>query len=83
MIDGKGYLATGENGSLNTRTWEYDPSNDTWTEKTAFSGTARTGALGITLKNRGFIMSGRSGTASFDNMYELQPTVTDNDDDNN
>jgi N-acetylneuraminic acid mutarotase len=82
VIDNKAYLATGENGSMNTHTWEYDPSNDTWTEKTAFSGTARTGALGITLKGRGFVMSGRSGTAPFDNMYELQPSTEDNDDDN-
>jgi N-acetylneuraminic acid mutarotase len=82
VIDNKAYLATGENGSMNTHTWEYDPSNDTWTEKTGFSGTARTGALGITLKNRGFILSGRSGTAPFDNMYELLPGTEDNDDDN-
>jgi N-acetylneuraminic acid mutarotase len=82
VIDGKAYLATGENGSMNTHTWEYNPADDTWTEKTAFSGTARTGALGITLKNRGFILSGRSGTAPFDNMYELQPSIEDNDDDN-
>jgi N-acetylneuraminic acid mutarotase len=82
VIDNKAYLSTGENGSMNSHTWEYDYTTDTWTEKTAFSGTARTGALGITLKNRGFIMSGRSGTAPFDNMYELQPTLEDNDDDN-
>jgi N-acetylneuraminic acid mutarotase len=82
VIDNKAYLVTGENGSMNPKTWEYDAESDTWTEKTAFSGAARTGALGFTLKNRGFIMSGRSGTSSFDNMYELQPGADDNDDDN-
>ncbi|WP_205513178.1 Kelch repeat-containing protein [Longitalea arenae] len=82
VIDGKGYLVTGESGSLNNRTWEYDPANDTWDEKTNFSGTARTGAIGFTLKNRGFVVSGRSGTAPFDNMYELQPGAADDDDDN-
>jgi N-acetylneuraminic acid mutarotase len=82
VIDNKAYLATGENGSMNSHTWEYDYTTDTWTEKTVFSGTARTGALGITLKNRGFVMSGRSGTAPFDNMYELQPTIEDNTNDN-
>lgn len=81
-IDGKAYVTTGENGSMNSRTWEYNPADDTWTEKTVFSGTARTGAIGFTLKNRGFIMSGRSGTNPFDNMYEFQPTVADDDDDN-
>lgn len=84
VINGKGYLATGENGSLNTHTWEYDAAADLWTEKTAFSGTARTGALAFTLANgtRGFVMAGRSGTAPFDNMYEFQPTIADNTDDN-
>lgn len=82
VIDGKAYVSTGENGSMNSRTWEYNPGDDTWAEKTAFSGTARTGAIGITLKNRGFIMSGRSGTNPFDNMYEFQPTVDDDTDDN-
>jgi N-acetylneuraminic acid mutarotase len=77
VIDNKAYLTTGENGSMNSHTWEYDYTTDTWTEKTVFSGTARTGALGITLKNRGFVMSGRSGTAPFDNMYELQPNAED------
>jgi hypothetical protein len=82
VIDNKAYLTTGENGSMNSHTWEYDYTNDTWAEKTGFSGTARTGALGITLKNRGFILSGRSGTAPFDNMYELQPSAEDDDNDN-
>ncbi|OQP65359.1 hypothetical protein A3860_16970 [Niastella vici] len=85
-IGSKAYLATGENGSMNSHTWEYDPSNDTWAEKTAFSGTARTGALAFTLTtngtDRGFVMTGRSGTAPFDNMYELQPTLEDNTNDN-
>jgi N-acetylneuraminic acid mutarotase len=84
VINGKGYLATGENGSLNTHTWEYDAAADQWTEKTAFSGTARTGALAFSVANssRGFVMTGRSGTAPFDNMYEFQPTVADDTTDN-
>jgi N-acetylneuraminic acid mutarotase len=81
-MGGKGYVTTGENGSMNSRTWEYNPGDDTWTEKTVFSGTARTGAIGVTLKDRGFILLGRSGTNPFDNMYEFQPSVEDNDDDN-
>jgi N-acetylneuraminic acid mutarotase len=81
-VGDKAYVTTGENGSMNSRAWEYNPADDTWTEKTAFSGTARTGAVGFTLQGRGFIMSGRSGTNPFDNMYEFQPSIEDNDDDN-
>ena len=83
IVGGKVYLATGENGSMNSHTWEYTPSTDLWVEKTAFSGTARTGALAFTLNDRGFVMAGRSGTAPFDNMYEFQPTADDDDTDNN
>ena len=82
VIDGKAYVTSGENGSMNSRTWEYNPADDTWTEKTVFSGTARTGAIGFTLKNRGYIMSGRSGTNPYDNMFEFQPGADDDDDDN-
>lgn len=82
VIDGKAYVTSGENGSMNSRTWEYNPGDDTWAEKTVFSGTARTGAIGFTLQNRGFVMSGRSGTNPFDNIYEFQPTVADNTNDN-
>jgi hypothetical protein len=84
-MNGKGYLTTGENGSLNSHTWEYDAPTDQWTEKTPFSGTARTGALSFSLTNgtRGFVMAGRSGTAPFDNMYEFQPNVPNNTNDDN
>src|SRR5207248_10675653 len=78
----KAWLATGENGSMNTHTWEYDYTNDQWTEKTGFEGTARSGALAFTLKNRGFVLTGRSVTDVFDNMYEFQPDVPVNSNDN-
>jgi N-acetylneuraminic acid mutarotase len=82
VLDNKAYITTGEAGSLNSHTWEYDYTNDQWTEKTGFSGNGRTGAVAFTLSNRAFVMLGRSGTAPFDNTYEFQPTVEDNDDDN-
>lgn len=81
-IGGKAYVTTGENGTLQQRAWEYNPADDTWTEKTAFSGTARTGAIGFNLQDRGFVLTGRSGTNPFDNMYEFQPTVADDTNDN-
>ncbi len=76
------YIATGENGSLVANTWQYDPDNDLWTEKTGFEGSARTGAVAFTLSDRGFLVTGRSGTLSFDNMYEFQPALDKVDTDN-
>jgi N-acetylneuraminic acid mutarotase len=82
IMGGKAYLTTGENGSLSSTTWEYDVATDLWKQKTGFSGSARTGAIATTLKDRGFVIAGRSGSLAFDNAYEFQPTVEDNDDDN-
>jgi N-acetylneuraminic acid mutarotase len=81
-MDNYVFLATGENGSLVSNTWMYDPSSDLWTEKTAFEGTARTGACSFSLSDRGFVVAGRSGSLSFDNMYEFHPSDDKNDDDN-
>ena len=80
-IGTRAFLATGENGSLNTHTWEYDYTQDQWTERTGFEGTARTGALAFTLSNRPFVLTGRSGTAPFENMYEFQPDIPVNTND--
>ncbi|MFI5186765.1 MAG: Kelch repeat-containing protein [Chitinophagales bacterium] len=76
------YLATGENGSIVSTTWQYDPVNDLWTQKTGFEGTPRTGAVAITLSDRGFVLTGRSGSLSFDNCYEWHPNDAVNANDN-
>jgi N-acetylneuraminic acid mutarotase len=76
------YISTGENGSLTSSTWQYDPASDLWTEKTAFEGSGRSGAVAFVLGNRGFVLTGRSGSLSFDNMYELEPAIEKNDYDN-
>ena len=81
-MGGKAYLATGETGSLTTPVWEYDPATDLWTAKTVFSGSPRTGAVAMTLQDRGFVVTGRSGSLAFDNAYEFQPTIEDNENDN-
>lgn len=67
------YLATGETGSINSVTWRYDPVNDTWLQKTGFEGTGRTGAVAFALNNRGFVITGRSGSLIMDNVYEFLP----------
>lgn len=75
------YITSGENSSITSYTWQYDPANDSWAEKTQFEGTGRTGAVAFTLSNRGFVLTGRSGSLMMDNMYELLPNdeQVDND----
>lgn len=69
VINNKGYIATGNSSS----TWEYDPINDRWTEKTAFDGASRSGAVGFTVKGRGFISTGMSGSTYLDDLFEFLP----------
>jgi len=76
------YITSGENGSLLSATWQYDPSTDLWEQKTGFEGSVRVGAAAFTLNNRGFVLTGRSGSLSYDNMYEFEPSAEQDDDDN-
>lgn len=69
----KGYLTTGSNGTLYTYTWEYDFATDLWKEKTPYEGAARQGAVGFTVKNRGFIATGLSGSAGYSDAREFFP----------
>lgn len=77
VVDGFAYLTTGDSNGLNQFTWEYNPHSDRWDEKTKFKGTARTGAVAFSLRNRGFVLTGRSSTGTtslhFDDMWEFKP----------
>ncbi len=77
VINGLGYLVTGETGGLNSYSWEYNPVTDRWTERTSFEGSARRGAVGFSIDNRGFVLTGVGSTTStslyFDDMWEFKP----------
>jgi N-acetylneuraminic acid mutarotase len=77
VMNNKAELSTGSNGGLNSKTWEYDPTQDQWTEKTPFEGTAREQAVGFTLKNRGFVTTGKNATIQLDDTREFKPNDTD------
>src|SRR6185437_16145699 len=71
----KGYITLGQNGTSIGYTWEYDFATDLWTEKTPYEGTARSGAVGFTLSNRGFVGTGlgTGNTAGFSDIEEFFP----------
>jgi N-acetylneuraminic acid mutarotase len=73
VMGSRAYIASGENGSMVNSTWEYDDTNDLWAEKTSFEGSPRTGAAAFTLEDKGFVLTGRNGSLSYDNMYEFHP----------
>ena len=80
VIDGKAYLVTGESGSLLSDYWVYDPTTDLWSgdsddDYTPFTtdASARINAVGFSTGTRGFVVTGRSSSYRFDDMWELSP----------
>ena len=68
-IDNKGYIGTGKGGGDPTLVfyndfWEYDPATDNWTKRSDFGGTARDGAVGVSIGNKGYI-----GTGSLESLF--------------
>lgn len=77
-IGNYGYVTGGTAGSS---TWEYDPANDTWTEKTLFEGAARQDGCSIYNGNRAFVVLGSYGSYYFDDMFEFKPLEEYDDED--
>lgn len=79
VIGTKAYLSTGDNnGSITSKTWCYDFASDSWTRRTSYERSGRTGAVGFAVKGRGFVGTGKSGSLDFDNFDEFIPTQTYN-----
>ncbi len=72
------YVCTGQNGSILKTVWEYNFAADTWIQKTPWEGLERQGAVGFTVKGRGFLTTGRNSTYRFDDLREFLPTATYN-----
>jgi hypothetical protein len=66
----KGYIGTGTDftgGGFTYRKdfWEYDQNTDTWLRKADFAGTAREGAVGFNINNKGYIGTGYDGSSTY------------------
>jgi N-acetylneuraminic acid mutarotase len=80
VINGKGYITLGQKTMALSSTYEYDPATNIWTERTGFSNSTRSVAVSFSLKNRGFVMTGRSGSNTrFDDFFEFTPNVSNNE----
>ncbi|WP_185937257.1 Kelch repeat-containing protein [Chitinophaga polysaccharea] len=80
-MQGKGYIVSGIKGSYSAAVWEYTPGTDRWVQKTDFEGAARSGAVGFSLKDRGFVGLGASSSLSLDDLWEFNPTAEYNKND--
>jgi N-acetylneuraminic acid mutarotase len=74
--DDRAYITLGQNGTSVNYTWEYDFAQDLWYQKTPFEGSPRSGAVGFSFGNRGFVGTGlgTGNTSGFADLEEFFPT---------
>jgi N-acetylneuraminic acid mutarotase len=77
-INGKGYIATGGAGTAGTAVWEYDPQSDLWTPKTALEASARIEAVGFSIGDLGYVVTGRNSSLYFDDLWGFAPNSEKN-----
>lgn len=70
----KGYVGLGTNGTNKNDIWQYDPTSNTWTQKTNFPGAARQGAVAFRLGSKVYVGTGYSTTLLRD-MWEYDPAT--------
>jgi N-acetylneuraminic acid mutarotase len=80
VINGRGYVAFGVSNSVNQRSiYEYNPANNTWTEKTAIDDEddleARAHPIVFTLNNRAYIGLGANGGLYLSDIWEYDPAL--------
>jgi N-acetylneuraminic acid mutarotase len=73
-IGNKGYIGTGAGnyptyGSFVNDFWEYDPSTDSWTQKSNFGGAPRIWAVGFSIGTKGYIGTGRGLNSNNTDQY--------------
>ncbi len=74
-IGDKGYICLGQ-GQTNPYfkdTWEYDPINDTWTQKADFVGTARRQAVAFVIGNEAYVGTGQDANGLCKDFYKYDP----------
>jgi hypothetical protein len=75
-IGNKGYIGTGNNGSILTKDfWEYNPTTDTWVRKADFGGSGRFQAVGAGTDLYGYIGLGDIGGGYTNDFWEYSPIL--------
>lgn len=76
VLNGHAYMSGGlsaNNGSPTTSTWRYVVSGDYWEEHQAFGGSARHQAVSFVHDGAAYVVTGRSGTSPFYDMWRFIP----------
>lgn len=80
VINGMAYVACGESGGSRSDAWIYNPTTDLWEEVAKFKGSARTATASFSTGEKGYVVSGKSSTIRFDDIWELHPYEYDDED---
>jgi N-acetylneuraminic acid mutarotase len=78
VINGKGYICTGQDANNNVydNLWEYNPVTNTWAAKAQLPGFARTCAFGFSIGNKGYVCCGLdAGLNLFNDVWEYDATT--------
>ncbi|MBI2967486.1 MAG: gliding motility-associated C-terminal domain-containing protein [Bacteroidetes bacterium] len=81
VIQGKGYLGTGAAGTpfetYYKDFYQYDPSTNSWTQKTPYGGVKRRHAMGFAIGCKGYLGCGwdMSAFAWYQDFWEYDPTT--------
>lgn len=79
VIDRQAYLTCGGTPDLRTNSWRYTPAIDMWEEVAKFKGAPRTATASFSSGSKGFVVTGKSSTFRFDDIWELRPYEYDDD----
>jgi N-acetylneuraminic acid mutarotase len=71
--NGKGFVVSGGKGTVSADVWAYNPVTDLWEKKTALEGTTRSEAVSFTLADKGYVLTGRSSSYYFDDVWCFYP----------
>ncbi len=76
VIDGKGYVGTGHDGSKRLKDfWVFNPENGDWKRLPDLPGPARSGAVGFSANGKGYIGTGYDGNGYLKDFYEFDPNA--------
>lgn len=82
-IGTKGYIGIGDKNPFSDGNllgyyqdfWEWDQATNVWTKKADFPGNTRTGAVGFSIGNKGYIATGSDGTSNSKDFWEWDQTT--------
>ncbi|NIJ44744.1 N-acetylneuraminic acid mutarotase [Wenyingzhuangia heitensis] len=80
-FNGKGYISTGIDNTISTKTWVYTPETDTWDDMPNFEGSARQDASAFVFDEKTYVLMGRSSNFYYDDVWEFRPEEIENEDD--